>query len=100
MKMSGCANIVPATVGLSGKGTSAGSPWGVVVTINGIWVPGGSAAIAFIPPEGDFIQIGILDGGGEGVLIGIEVEDGRICKHCETFWRKKTEQVHHLHLEF
>ncbi len=38
--------------------------------------------MAFIPPEGDFIQIGILEGGGGGVVTGIEVDDGRIYMHC------------------
>lgn len=78
------ANIVrqvwlPDDVGLSGRGTSAGRPCAVVVTINGIWVPGGSVAIdPKAAPAGGFNQIGTLEFAGGGV-IGAALGVGLIC---------------------
>jgi hypothetical protein len=48
-----------------------------VVTINGIWVPGGSAAIEPNAPAGGFIQIGTFELAGGGV-IGVVLAVGLI----------------------
>ena len=67
---------LPDAAGLRGNGTNAGRPWDVVVTINGICVPGGRDEIDAIPEPG-FIQMGTLVFAEVGEIF-TTLADGRI----------------------